>query len=66
MSSIPSQIATGMAAIPFAYLAWRMTGKYLDEYFTRKTTVLYELENIGVARSDNQRIKGTAVICGGR
>ncbi|THH04060.1 hypothetical protein EW145_g5799 [Phellinidium pouzarii] len=43
----------------------RLCGVYLNQYFTRKTTVLYELEDIGNARADEKRIKGTAVICGG-
>ena len=65
MPSTPLQVAAG-AAVPLASLAWRMAGKYLGDHFTRKFTVLHELEHIGVARPDNQRIKGTAVICGGR
>lgn len=61
-----SQVAAGAAALPLAYLAWRLSGTYLNDYFTRKCTVLNELEHIGKPRPDSGRIKGTAVVCGGR
>lgn len=66
MSSLPSQVAVGAVALPLALLAWRISGNYLNDYFTRKSTVLYELEHLGEARPDSKRLKGTAVICGGR
>ncbi|KAH8116326.1 hypothetical protein DFH11DRAFT_1506179 [Phellopilus nigrolimitatus] len=44
---------------------WRICGSFLHRLFTRKLTVLYDLPEIGKARPDNKRIKGTAVICGG-
>lgn len=66
MHSLYSQVAAGACAVPLAYLAWRICGKYLEEYFTRKSTVLRELEHIGEARPDGKLIKGTAVVCGGR
>lgn len=68
MSSLftPAQVAAGAALLPLSFLAWKRTGTYLNDHFTRKSTVLYELEHIGEARPDDRRIKGTAVICGGR
>lgn len=66
MSSFTSQVTAGACAIPLIVLAWRIAGNYLYDYFARKSTILYELEHIGEARLDSDRIKGTAVICGGR
>ncbi|THH06443.1 hypothetical protein EW145_g4086 [Phellinidium pouzarii] len=58
-------VAAAVCAVPVLLLAWRLGGTYLDRYFTRKLTVLCELDDIGNPRPDNKRIQGTAVICGG-
>ncbi|KAI5116397.1 hypothetical protein M0805_005865 [Coniferiporia weirii] len=65
MQAFSPQLAASACALPVVFFAWRFCGTYLNNYLTRKTTVLYELENIGNPRQDAKRIKGTAVICGG-
>lgn len=67
MSSLSTlaPVTAGAVLLPLALLAWKLTGRFLNDYFTRKSTILYELEHIGKARLDDKRIKGTAVICGG-
>ena len=47
-------------------LGWRTLGTTLNKYFTRKMTILLDLDSIGKSRPPSQKIKGTAVICGGR
>lgn len=66
MFAVSSQVAVGACAIPLAVLAWRFLDKYLDDYFIAKATVLKELESFCVPRPDGRRIRGTAVVCGGR
>lgn len=63
-----SQLAASACALPAALLAWRLGGSALDKFFTRKFTVLDDLDSLGPAhaRPDDKRIRGTAVICGGR
>ena len=62
------QLAATACALPAALLAWRLGGSALDKYFTDKLTVLNDLDSLGPAhaRPDDKRIRGTAVICGGR
>lgn len=66
MSFLSQHATAGLCAVPIAYFIWRLSGKYLMDYFTRKSTILYELEQIGKAREEDKRIKGTVIICGGR
>lgn len=66
MQAISPRLVASACAVPIILVVWRLCGIYLNRYFTRKTTVLYELEDIGNARADEKRIQGTAVICGGR
>ena len=47
-------------------LGWRASGSALHQYFTRKMTVLLDLHEVGQPRPVLQRIKGTAIVCGGR
>lgn len=37
----------------------------VKDLLTERTTVLYDIPKLGIPRSE-QRIKGTALICGGR
>ena len=68
MSPLVSQatVATVGVALPFLYLVWCLSERYLYTYFSRKTTVLHEIESLGGSRPADKRIKGTAVIIGGR
>ncbi|KAH8117861.1 hypothetical protein DFH11DRAFT_1503246 [Phellopilus nigrolimitatus] len=65
MQSVPPQLAAGACALPIILIAWRVCGSYLNRFFTRKFTVLHDVDNLGKARTEQNRIKGTAVICGG-
>lgn len=47
-------------------LGWRTLGSSLHRFFLKKTTILLDLPNIGQPRPSSRRIKGTAIICGGR
>lgn len=47
-------------------LGWRTLGSILHQFFLMKMTVLPDLPNIGQPRPPSLRIKGTAIICGGR
>lgn len=66
MSSLVSPITAAAVALPFTYVVWRLSGRYLYAYFTRKTTVVNEIKDLGKARPESERIRGTAVIIGGR
>ena len=61
-----SNLAAGACALPLLYAACQLGGNALDDYFLRKYTVLPDIEHLAQPRSDDKRIKGTAVICGGR
>lgn len=64
----PSVLSTTAFAIalPLTYVTWYLSGRYLYAYFSRRCTVLYEINDLGKARSEAGRIKGTALIIGGR
>lgn len=66
MSLSASQVTVVACAAPIVYLTWKIGGHYLYKHFENKSTVLNELKHIGKPRPDSKRIKGTAVICGGR
>ena len=55
-----------VAAPVVAFVAWKVTGSLLRSFFVGRFTVMKDLPNVGKARPDNERIRGTAVICGGR
>ncbi|KAL5526456.1 hypothetical protein ACEPAF_8179 [Sanghuangporus sanghuang] len=66
MDYSPHLAATALA-LPATFIAWRLLGSFLDKSFTRKFTVLHDLDKLGPAhaRPDEKRIRGTVVICGG-
>ena len=68
MSPLVSQatVATVGVALPFLYLVWCLSERYLYTYFSRKTTVVHEIEGLGEARPSDKKIKGSAVVIGGR
>lgn len=47
-------------------LGWRALESIVHHHFLRRMTILLDLPNIGQPRPDSQRIKGAALICGGR
>jgi hypothetical protein len=47
-------------------VTWRVCGYCLRRFFVRKFTVTEDLKHLGKARQDEQRIRGNAVVCGGR
>ena len=55
-----------VAAASVAALSWRAAGYAIRQYFVKTMTVMNDIPNLGIATSDENRIKGTAVICGGR
>ncbi|KAL5489740.1 hypothetical protein ACEPAI_4572 [Sanghuangporus weigelae] len=63
MRDLPSAIAK--AVFPAVILFLSVLVKWSRSYFMRKMTVLGDISNIGKPRADLERLKGTAVICGG-
>ncbi|KLO08764.1 hypothetical protein SCHPADRAFT_931591 [Schizopora paradoxa] len=64
METLTKIMAT--ALLPVTAMAfWRMGSSLLTYYIYKRFTVLKELMDIGKARVDDERIAGTAVICGG-
>lgn len=61
-----TSLAGAVCSLPLLYGTYRLAGNALDENFTRKYTVLQDIDRLAHSRNDGQRIKGTAVICGGR
>ena len=58
---------TGAAcSLPLLYASYQLAGSVLDDHFVHKYTVLPDLAHLAQPREDSKRIKGTAVICGGR
>lgn len=55
-----------LGSIALLLPCWKIAGTLLHKYFTRKMTVLSDLPKLGVSRPDQSRIKGTAVVVGGR
>lgn len=53
-----------LAAPLVIYLLWRFAGRLMRLYFIRKYTTIEGLPVLGLKR--DQKIKGTAVVCGGR
>lgn len=60
------KVLAAIAAPFLAVAAWKVTGSLLRSYFVGRFTVVKDLPNVGMARPDSERIRGTAVICGGR
>jgi hypothetical protein len=58
------------ARIPVALVVivvvWRFSAYILRQFLIRKFTVTEDIQHLGKARIDGQRIRGNAVICGGR
>ena len=62
-----SPITVAIVALPIIVtVLWKVGGSLLRDYFLRRYTVVKDLPNAGTPRQDEERIKGTAVICGGR
>ena len=62
---LPSSLTIVASAIA-AKVAWNLGGGLLRRYFVRKYTVIDDLPYIAEPRPENQKVKGTAVVCGGR
>ena len=59
--------AVTVLVVPAVALAvWKILGSAVRSMLVSKLTVMDDLKNLGKARADGKRIKGTAVICGGR
>lgn len=48
------------------YIFWHFGGKALQRHLTQHFTVAYDIPRVGNERREDERIKGTAVVCGGR
>lgn len=46
-------------------LLYRHISSYLRDYLTKRDTILNDLPNLGKQRGKDERIKGTAIVCGG-
>lgn len=66
MDNLPNLAAAGACALPLLYTAYRFGGQALDDFCVRKFTVLPDIDKLGQPRRDENRIRGTVVICGGR
>jgi hypothetical protein len=53
-------------ALVLIVVVWRIIAYSLQRLLVRKFTVTRDLEHLGKARLDEQRIRGNAVVCGGR
>ena len=49
-----------------AAVIWKVAGHILRLYLLRKLTVVDDLPELGSPRIEKKRLKGAAVICGGR
>ena len=47
-------------------VTWRCFVFFLRRYLTRRSTILFNIPNLGLSRPEETRIKGTAIVCGGR
>jgi hypothetical protein len=57
----------GLLAIPTLYVVLKLSWTMLRRYMIKKTTVLFNLENVQFSqRTAEQKIQGTTVIAGGR
>jgi hypothetical protein len=54
----------GYGALTLCFLKYLATN--LRSYLLKKETMVLDLAHLGKARKDDKKIKGTAVICGGR
>ena len=63
---LSSKPALAALSVLFTSLGWRALGSLLHRYFLRRMTVLPDLPKLGQPRADSKRIKGAAVVCGGR
>lgn len=61
--AIPAAVVLGPLAV---FAVWKAAGSLLRSYFLGRYTVMKDLPNAGKAREDRERIRGTAVVCGGR
>lgn len=56
-----------LIAAPLAFpLLYNSTSSFLNNFVSKRTTVLHDLPDLGKPRPDGRRIQGTAVVCGGR
>lgn len=65
-TSLARNHTTILACIILLFLMWKLLAILIHRYLTMKATVTYDIPNLGVSRPDEQRVRGTAVICGGR
>ncbi|KAL5529778.1 hypothetical protein ACEPAG_5765 [Sanghuangporus baumii] len=63
MRDLPTAIAKVISPAVILFLS--VLVKWSRSYFMRRMTVLGDISNMGKPRADLERLKGTAVICGG-
>jgi hypothetical protein len=63
MVSTRAKISLALVAIPFV---WRISGYLLRQFLIRRLTVIEDVKRLGQERARGKRIRGNAVICGGR
>ena len=61
----PNYLAPVFAAAS-VYILWHYGGRALERFLTRRYTVAYDVPHVANEREESKRIRGTAVICGGR
>lgn len=61
--STRAKISLALVAIP---LVWRISGYLLRQFLIRRLTVIEDIKRLGQERARGRRIRGNAVICGGR
>lgn len=52
-------------SVTILWILWGVVGRSIRQFFIAKTTAVNELSDLGVSRTLG-KIRGTAVICGGR
>lgn len=62
---MPTLLYWGLA-LPTGVVLYRLAGRLIHQWAVARLTVLNELKTLGIDRPQEKKLKGTAVICGGR
>jgi hypothetical protein len=57
---------TSAVVLAAALIAYKLLGRLIDEWAFKHFTVVSDLKLLAVERYNGRKVKGTAVICGGR
>lgn len=67
MMDLPRQEQLALASVIVSLpVLWHISGKALNRFLTKRYAVSYDIPYVASERPEENRIKGAAVICGGR